>query len=137
MGSDGDDAWRAVTDLIAACPVPVELQPPHPDGVAAAQLGLSERSWLGSIVGHTNGIVIDSGWLRLLGGGGADGLPGVREANAGATGLLVVGYDVLGGTFALDGGALGDGDGAVHSFAPDSLAWEPLGLGYEVSSPPC
>lgn len=42
-------------------------------------------------------------------------------------GLLIVGFDVIGGVFAMDGGALGGSErGAVCYFAPDSLRWEPL-----------
>jgi len=36
----------------------------------------------------------------------------------------------MGGVFALDGGALGEGRGDVFYFAPDSLAWEPMKMGY-------
>lgn len=50
--------------------------------------------------------------------------------NADARGLRVVGFDILGGVFALDGGALGTGDGAVRHFSVDALLWENLGLNH-------
>lgn len=81
------------------------------------------------MVSHTGGITGDHGWLRLLGGGGAQ-LPALVEVNAASSGLCVVGFDVLGGVFALDGGAFGPGDGRVHYFAPDSLDWEDLEITY-------
>ena len=37
-----------------------------------------------------------------------------------------MGDDVIGGFFALDGGALGPGKGHVFYFAPDTLSWELL-----------
>ncbi len=43
---------------------------------------------------------------------------------------MFVGEDVLGGKFAIDGGGLGVGRGDVHFWAPDTLAWESLGIGY-------
>jgi hypothetical protein len=43
---------------------------------------------------------------------------------------VVVGYDVVGGFFALDGGAFGGRRGGVHYLAPDTLEWEDLELSY-------
>ena len=91
----------------------------------AGRLGLSEASYLGATVAHTGGITVDHGWLRLLGGGSGQ-LPSLASVNAASSGLCIVGFDVLGGVFALDGGALGNGDGGTHYFAPDSLEWEDL-----------
>ncbi len=93
----------------------------------ARRLGLTERSYLGATVAHTGGISVDHGWLRLL-GGGSEHLPSLAGVNAASSGLCIVGFDVLGGVFALDGGALGTGDGGTHYFAPDSLEWEDLGI---------
>jgi len=82
------------------------------------------------MIQNTLGVELDRGWLRLLGGDGGDSLQGIGDANTAAVGLLVVGYDVLGGVFALDGGALGTGDGSVHYFAPDTPRWGNLKLGH-------
>jgi len=82
------------------------------------------------MIENTSGIELDHSWLRLLGGKGDDGLPGIEEANRAAVGLMVVAYDILGGVFALDGGAFGAGDGSVHYFAPDTLRWDNLELGH-------
>ena len=77
------------------------------------------------------------GRVRVLGGGTAEiksslktwnGLP--SDLMPMERGMVRVGFDVFGGVFALDGGALGPGDGSVHYFAPDSLSWEPLELGH-------
>jgi hypothetical protein len=79
-------------------------------------------------------ILVDHGWLRLLGSGHAR-LPdtlltwnGLGEPAMGPPleGAFVVAVDVLGGVFALNGGGLGS-DTGIHYFAPDSLRWEALG----------
>jgi hypothetical protein len=125
------DAWPELSELAATSPVDVVVCPPHRDSSTAATLGLGTRSFLGALARNTSGVIVDDGWLRLLGGSSTDeGLPGLDEASAGTTGLLVVAYDVLGGVFALDGGALGTGNGSVHHFAVDSLSWEDLELGH-------
>ncbi|MFF5077365.1 DUF2625 family protein [Actinoplanes sp. NPDC000266] len=76
----------------------------------------------------------------MLGGGDQRGLPSLAEAN-GLPGderppaALLVGYDVLGGLFELNGpdpaaaGRPGD-PGEVCYFGPDTLDWEALGAGH-------
>jgi hypothetical protein len=44
--------------------------------------------------------------------------------------FLLVADDVIGGFFALDGGGLGGKFGSMFYFAPDSLRWEPMDMGY-------
>ncbi len=123
MTNAAQDAWPELTETLAAAPTAQVL--PGGSSEDLDSLGLTERSFLGALVAHTGGVIVDHGWLRLLGGPGS-GLPSVVDANARSSGLCVVAFDVLGGVFALDGGALGAGDGSVHYFAPDSLEWEDL-----------
>lgn len=104
----------------------------------ARHLGVSERSTLWAMSTMAGGVRVDHGWLRVLGGGhgsvdlaswnGLGPSPLFRPRGD----LFLVGLDVLGGVFALDGGALGGAQpGAVHYFAPDTLSWDPLeGFGY-------
>ncbi len=123
MTNAAQDAWPELTEMLAAAPTAQVL--PGGSSEDLDSLGLTERSFLGALVAHTGGVTVDHGWLRLLGGPGS-GLPSVVDANAAPPGFCVVAFDVLGGVFALDGGALGAGDGSVHYFAPDSLEWEDL-----------
>ncbi len=44
--------------------------------------------------------------------------------------MLLVADDVLGGIFAINGGGLGEDAGNLYYFAPDTLRWEPLSIGY-------
>jgi hypothetical protein len=84
-------------------------------------------------------MLIDQGWLRLLGSGHTKlprSLPSWNQgrsvsADRKSLGFLLIADDVVGGFFALNGGALGPGSGQVLYFAPDTLRWEPMnGLGY-------
>jgi hypothetical protein len=104
------------------------------------RLQVTTRSRLGALALHTGGLLVDEGWLRVLGGGGDQGLPSLAEANGLPNdGLpppaLLVGYDVLGGRFEVNGpdpasiGRPGDA-GDVCYFGPDTLQWDCLGPGH-------
>ncbi|WP_267423600.1 MULTISPECIES: DUF2625 family protein [unclassified Curtobacterium] len=127
MTNAADDAWPELVALVAAAPTARILEGGS-EGDREV-LGLTKRSCLGAVIGNSGGITVDQGWLRLLGGTGS-GLPSLVQANTKSSGLVVVGFDVLGGVFALDGGALGAGDGSAQYFAPDTLEWEGLGTSY-------
>ncbi len=113
---------------------------PHRGEPVARALGVSARSSLWAMATNVGALLIDDGWVRVLGGGavglGADlaDWNGLSDAPtfAKSVGFFVVGFDVMGGVFALDGGALGGptANGQVFYFAPDSLAWEPMEMGY-------
>lgn len=98
------------------------------------RLQVTRRSPLGAQVHDTGGIEIDHGWLRLFGSTADGPLPDIMElaARLGLTadsGALLIGADVIGGLFAINGGGLPDAEqGEVCCFAPDTNAWEPMGL---------
>ncbi len=111
----------------------VRVLPPDPERSrdVATLLGVSPTSTLHALSSHVGAMLIDDGWLRILGGGAEDvradlaswnglGSPRVRDRTPG---FFVVAFDVLGGVFAMTS------DRAVHYFAPDSLRWEPLEVG--------
>jgi hypothetical protein len=135
-----DPAWPLVQSWIAEATHAVDALPADRARAEPVLLALqvTTRSPMGALALETGGLVIDGGWLRVLGGGCArmdgdlarwNGL-GERPLVPPHEGLLVVAHDAVGGFFALDGGALGDGKGGVFYFAPDSLEWEDLDLGY-------
>ena len=135
-----DPAWPALEAELRSNPqVPI-----LPVTAGAGQeclygLQVSTRSRLGALALHTGGLLIDDGWLRVLGGGEAD-LPSLAQANGlpgdgRSPASLVVGHDVLGGRFEVNGSdpaALGrpGNAGEVCYFGPDTLAWESLGAGH-------
>ena len=98
-------------------------------------LRVTSRSPLGAFALHTKVTLIDHGWIRLLGAGGADvrcsllGLDG-DDLPLDPTHGFVIAYDVVGGFFAIDGGGLGGDHGEVRYLAPDTLEWEGTGLGH-------
>jgi len=109
------------------------------------QLQVTTRSWLGAVTLSTGGLVADHGWFRIYGGSSASSpLPALAQVNGFPEDLaadwrpadgLVIAHDVLGGVYALnlaDPAAWGrPGEpGEVVYFAPDSMAWEPLGAGH-------
>jgi Protein of unknown function DUF2625 len=133
-----DPAWPRLEQLFATAAVSVDvldLPDPATGEATLARLQVSARSSLGALALHSAGVIIDDGWLRVLGAGGA-GLPGLAEVNElnGENKLkrpashLVIAFDVLGGSFAVNAGGLSADPGEVCYFAPDSLAWLPLGV---------
>ncbi|MEU4479371.1 DUF2625 family protein [Micromonospora sp. NPDC023966] len=123
-------AWSEISALAAAAPYPVEVLPADPQQAAAclAALEITTRSWLGAVVANSGGLVVDHGWLRVL-GGGHDGLPDVAAEMVPGAGRLVVAFDVMGGQFVWSQAEPGVRP-TVHYFGPEDLAWQDLELGY-------
>jgi hypothetical protein len=144
-----EPAWPLLAQEFSTSTVSHDLLPVDPDRAHASllQLQVTARSRLGAFVLNCGGLVLDSGWLRVYGSpdaGDPTGMPGLAEVNGFPAafdpawrpeGGLVVGHDVLGGVFVLNGpdpeaeGRPG-GPGEVVYFAPDSLRWEALGAGH-------
>ncbi|WP_143267681.1 DUF2625 family protein [Amycolatopsis alba] len=113
-------AWDEVATAVAAAPYPVTVLAPDSDRAAHClrELGITTGSWLGAVIGHTGGLLVDHGWLRVL-GCGTETMPAAS---------LTVAYDVLGGVY--DWTVNPAGRPTIHYFGPDALAWEDLELGY-------
>jgi hypothetical protein len=129
-------AWPAVLTWVAESPHPVEVLPPDADRAERCLVAVqvTDGSVLGAVILNTGGVLVDHGWLRLLGSGGGN-LPGVDEANrlsgsAPPTGPMLIGHDVIGGRFSINDGSLPGEPGEIVYWAPDSLRSEPLGLGH-------
>ncbi|WP_406274147.1 DUF2625 domain-containing protein [Nocardia sp. NBC_00881] len=130
-----DPAWPEIHQELASAPVPIKILPVHPANGARNlyALQVSTRSALGALALHTGGVLVDHGWLRVFGGGDpARRMPGLAEVNdmtAGYPPTLLVGVDVIGGRFEINGAdpaALGrpGSPGDICYFAPDTLEWE-------------
>ncbi|MBK9577976.1 MAG: DUF2625 family protein [Fibrobacteres bacterium] len=86
------------------------------------QLQVTTRSPMGAIVYETGGILVDHGWLRILGSGHPRLDRGLFGWNQGRTihkpgeppSHLLIADDLLGGYFAVNAGGLGTKMGKVH-----------------------
>ncbi|WP_326667484.1 DUF2625 family protein [Streptomyces sp. NBC_01257] len=143
-----DPAWRELEEMLSASSVPVQALPVDVDEGRRCllQLQVTARSMLGALALNTGGLLVDNGWMRVFGGGSviSGGLPSLGTANRFPAGFdpvwhpatgLVVGHDVVGGVFALNGGdpaAAGrpGGPGQMTYFAPDTLEWEAMEMGH-------
>ncbi|MGW0783924.1 DUF2625 family protein [Streptomyces sp. NPDC002913] len=149
VNADGP-AWPELQEMLGASPVPVQVLPGDVDEGRRSllQMQVSVRSVLGALALNTGGLLVDNGWVRVFGGGSVPdgGLPSLAQINRfpsdfdpgwhPATGL-VVGHDVVGGVFALNGGdpsAAGrpGAPGQMTYFAPDTLEWEAMEMGHSV-----
>ncbi|PVU82034.1 hypothetical protein DDP54_02305 [Cellulomonas sp. WB94] len=133
-----DPAWPAVSSLLDRVRTATALEvDPERGRRVLFSLQVTARSYLGALALNTGGILADHGWFRLL-GGGSDHLDDVASVNNldGRRGthqpppFLLVGFDALGGRFAIDGGGLGVAAGEVCYFGPDTLSWGGLGGGH-------
>ncbi|MFG3015129.1 DUF2625 family protein [Streptomyces cinerochromogenes] len=142
-----DPAWPELQQTFTAAAVPVRVLPADPDEGRRCllQLQVTTRSVLGALTLHCGGLVLDDGWLRVYGAGSVagglpslgrvNGFPGEFDAHWHPAAGLVVGHDVLGGVFCLNGSdPAGSGrpgaPGQLTYFAPDTLAWEALDIGH-------
>lgn len=127
-----DPALPLIIQCAGAAAHPSEILDPSADRETILHwLQVTTRSHIGSIAYATGGLLIDHGWLRVLGSGHLRFPRNIRDWNTGrSVGFMLVADDVVGGFFALNGGALGGDAGALYYWAPDTLAWEPLGMGY-------
>ena len=129
-----EPAWPVVQQWVAEASVPVEVLAADRAAADAAlhATQVTTRSPMGAVAHNAAGIFIDNGWLRLLGAGKHPRLQrSLPEWNDGrSNGFYLVADDVVGGFFAINGGALGEDPGNVYFYAPDALRWEPCGFGY-------
>jgi hypothetical protein len=133
--------WNMVTQWKKEASAKVDILPKDPQKAETAlyQTQVSTRSPMGAIIYETGGILIDNGWLRILGSGSQPLNRSLPEWNKGKAfnaygeqpAFLLVADDVLGGFFAINGGGISkDEVGKIFYFAPDNLKWESTGLDY-------
>ncbi|RPE13735.1 DUF2625 domain-containing protein [Chitinophaga lutea] len=134
-----EPGWPVVKELIAAANNKVEILPCNRAAADSAlyQTQVTTRSPMGAIVHESGGLLIDNGWIRILGSGHprlSRSLPGWNNAKAPATngipGFMLVADDAIGGFFAINHNALGSDSGKIYYLAPDNLEWEALDLSY-------
>ena len=94
---------------------------------------VSTKSVLGTIIYYTGGLLIEDGWLRLLGSNSkllGRNIYEWNKLNIYYPKSILVADDVIGGFFALNGGDIGENLRNIYYFAPDTLEWEDMEMKY-------
>ncbi|WP_179179073.1 DUF2625 domain-containing protein [Pseudomonas sivasensis] len=127
-----DPALPLIEKMLGAATLSYQLLPPSTEsGRVLSSLQVTTRSTLGAIAYETGGLLIDHGWLRVLGSGHPQLSRNLVDWNNGRPdAYLLVADDAAGGFFSINGGGLGDDVGAMYYWAPDTLRWEQLDIGY-------
>ena len=132
--------WPVVKDWIESAKNKVEIltadSAKAKDALFKTQV--TTRSPMGSVVYMTGGILVDDGWIRILGSGNPKlnrTLPDWNKEKSikkfgEASPFLLVADDAIGGFYLLNGGGLGKDLGKIYYFSPDNLTYEPLDLTY-------
>lgn len=133
-----DSAMRMISGWISDSGKAAQVLPASENLGADALVALqvTTASPLGALAYETGGIIIDDGWLRLLGadspnlGRGIVGWNRMGEERHRLDGGLLIADDAMGGFFAINGGGLPGPSGNVFYLAPDTCEWEDLSMGH-------
>ncbi|TKK64169.1 DUF2625 domain-containing protein [Ilyomonas limi] len=135
-----EPGWTLVQQWISKAKNKVEVLPcdtaKAKDALYKTQV--TTRSPMGAIIYSTGGLLIDNGWIRILGSGSTKLARTLPDWNKGKSfkefgeqpSFLLVADDAIGGFFAINGGAFGADAGKLYYLSPDNLEWEPLDLTY-------
>jgi len=132
--------WASFKDATSDARNKFEILPVDPAKAKEAlyQTQVTTHSVMGAIIYFTGGILIDGGWIRVLGSGSSKLDRSLPQWNKGKTydkfgeepKFLLIADDVIGGFYAINGGTLGDEVGKIYYLAPDDLHWEAMHIGY-------
>lgn len=133
---DGNSTWILIQKWLENSSVSYEVLEPTREKAENVLLSLqvSTKSTLGAIAYETGGILIDNGWLNILGSGNekifGDLVQWNKEESKNINNALIVAYDIIGGFFVINGGAFKGDIGNIFYLSPDTLEWEDMGIGY-------
>ncbi|WPO78765.1 DUF2625 domain-containing protein [Flavobacterium sp. KACC 22761] len=135
-----DSGWKSVKEMAGTAKNKIEILPVDSQKAndALYHTQINTKTTMGAVIYKTGGILVDNGWIRILGSGSAKLNRSLPDWNKGKTfkefgevpGYLLIADDALGGFYILNGGALGTDVGKVYYFSPDNLEYEPLGINY-------
>lgn len=135
-----ESGWSIIKEWIELAKNSVEILPCDRQNAeeALVNIQVTTRSLMGAIVYETGGLLIDNGWIRILGAGAGRMKRSLPNWNKGKTfdeygeaaPYLLIADDAIGGFYALNGGFLGKDGGNIYYFAPDLLKWIPMNIGY-------
>lgn len=135
-----DPGWPILKEWIALAKNKVEILPCERAKADEALVNtqVNTRSLMGAIIYETGGLLIDNGWIRILGSGSNRLQRSLPAWNKGKTfqeygeqpPYLLVADDAIGGFYAINGGFLGNDLGNMYFFSPDIPDWIPMKMGY-------
>lgn len=135
-----EPGWPLVKQWITRAKNKVEVLPRDSAKASEAlyHTQVTTRSPMGAIVYETGGLLIDNGWIRILGSGNKKldrTLPAWNKgktfkAFGEPTPFYLVADDAVGGFFAVNGGQWNKDVGKIFYLSPDVLEWESLDLTY-------
>lgn len=135
-----DPGWPVVEDWIKTAKNKVEILPVDAAKAKEAlyKTQVTTRSTMGAVVFMTGGLLIDDGWIRILGSGNSKFDRTLPDWNHGksfkdfgeAPPYLLIADDAIGGFYLLNGGGLGSDVGKIYYFSPDNLEYEQLDITY-------
>jgi hypothetical protein len=135
-----DPGWTLVKQWIKSAKNKVEILSVDSTKANEAlyQTQVTTRSPMGAVVYMTGGLLVDNGWIRILGSGNSKFNRTLPQWNKGKSfkdfgqpcSFLLIADDAMGGFFILNNGGLGKDLGKVYYFSPDNLKYEPLDLTY-------
>ena len=140
--SDDTRKWDEIKLMAGRAKNKVEILPKDSGRAVHAliQSQLSTQTRLGALIYNCGGIVIDDGWIRILGSGCGKLSRSIPEWNAGKLSVirneeafyLLVADDVLGGLFAIKAASIEELEtiGVIFYYSPNSLIWQSTGLSY-------
>src|SRR5262245_40749159 len=121
-----------IREWVDSAEVACDLLPPSRDrDEVLLSLQVTTRSTLGAVAYETGGVVVQNGWLRIIGSGHPRLPRRIDRWNVGRSDdLYLIADDAAGGFFALNAGARSSDRGQVCYWAPDDLDWLDLEMGY-------
>ncbi|MDR0823734.1 MAG: DUF2625 domain-containing protein [Prevotella sp.] len=135
-----EPGWPIVKEWIDMAKNKVEILPCERWRAEKALINtqVTTRSLMGAIIHETGGLLIDNGWIRILGSGGDRMKRSLPDWNKGKTfsefgepaPYLLVADDAIGGFYAINGGFFGQDAGNLYYYAPDMLKWTPMEIDY-------
>lgn len=135
-----DTSWQLIQNWILEAKNKVKILPSnnHLAKDALYKTQVTTRSPMGAIIYQTGGILIENGWIRILGSGSEKFKRNLPDWNFGKSfeklgeqpSFLLIADDVIGGYFMINGGALGNDLGNIYYFSPENLEFEPLEINY-------
>lgn len=136
-----EPGWDLVQQWIDSAENNVEVLPRDPAQAKDAlfKTQVTTRSPMGAIVYSTGGILIDGGWIRILGSGHTRLNRTLPDWNKGKSfnefgesmTYLLIADDAIGGLFAINAGKFDENNlGIVYYLAPETPQWESLDWNY-------